>query len=45
VALADKGAAIVVGSDRKLTFGGKDSIEIPPGAPRSAIPSHSMWHP
>jgi len=33
VALADKGAATVAGSDRKLTFGGKDSIEIPPGAP------------
>jgi lysophospholipase L1-like esterase len=38
VALADKGAAIVAGSDRKLTFGGKDSIEIPPGAPAVSDP-------
>jgi lysophospholipase L1-like esterase len=38
VALADKGAAIVAGSDRKLTFGGKDSIEIPPGAPAISDP-------
>jgi lysophospholipase L1-like esterase len=38
VALADKGAAIVAGSDRKLTFGGKNSIEIPPGAPAISDP-------
>jgi lysophospholipase L1-like esterase len=38
VALADKGSAIVAGSDRKLTFGGKDSIEIPPGAPAISDP-------
>jgi lysophospholipase L1-like esterase len=38
VALADKGSAIVAGSDRKLTFGGKDSIEIPPGAPAVSDP-------
>jgi len=38
VALADKGAAIVAGSDRKLTFGGKDTIEIPPGAPAISDP-------
>lgn len=38
VALADKGAAIVAGSDRKLTFGGKDSIEIPAGAPAISDP-------
>jgi lysophospholipase L1-like esterase len=38
VALADKGAAIVGGSDRKLTFGGKDTIEIPPGAPAISDP-------
>jgi lysophospholipase L1-like esterase len=38
VALADKGAAIVAGSDRKLTFGGKDSVEIPPGAPAISDP-------
>jgi lysophospholipase L1-like esterase len=38
VALADKGTAIVAGSDRKLTFGGKDSIEIPRGAPAISDP-------
>ncbi|GAB2175863.1 SGNH/GDSL hydrolase family protein [Dongia sp. agr-C8] len=38
VALADKGSAIVAGSDRKLTFGGKNSIEIPPGAPAISDP-------
>ncbi len=38
VALADKGAAILAGSDRKLTFGGKASIEIPPGAPAISDP-------
>ena len=38
VALADKGAAIVAGSERKLTFGGEDSIEIPPGAPAISDP-------
>ena len=33
VALAGKGAAIVPGSDRALTFGGSPSVTIPPGAP------------
>ncbi len=32
VALAAKGAAIVPGSDRALTFGGSSSVVIPPGA-------------
>jgi lysophospholipase L1-like esterase len=32
VALHDRGAAIVAGSDRALTFGGSQSITIPPGA-------------
>jgi lysophospholipase L1-like esterase len=38
VALAGKDAAIVAGSDHKLTFGGKDSFEIPPGAPAISDP-------
>jgi lysophospholipase L1-like esterase len=38
VALSDKDAAIVAGSDRKLTFGGKESFEIPPGAPAISDP-------
>jgi hypothetical protein len=33
IALADKGPAIVSGSDRPLTFGGRTSVVIPPGAP------------
>jgi lysophospholipase L1-like esterase len=33
VALADKGSAIVPGSDRPLTFGGSTTVTIPPGAP------------
>jgi lysophospholipase L1-like esterase len=33
IALRAAGAAIVPGSDRTLTFGGKPSITIPPGAP------------
>lgn len=32
VALHDEGASIVPGSDRRLTFAGKPSIAIPPGA-------------
>ncbi len=32
-ALADKGSAIVPGSDRALTFGGSPTVTIPPGAP------------
>lgn len=32
VALREKGAAIVAGSDRALTFGGKTSVTIPPNA-------------
>jgi lysophospholipase L1-like esterase len=38
VALAGKDAAITAGSDRKLTFGGKESFEIPPGAPAISDP-------
>ncbi len=38
VALADKGAAIVAGSDHPLTFGGKASFELPPGAPAISDP-------
>jgi lysophospholipase L1-like esterase len=33
VARSDKGSAIVAGSSRPLTFGGRASIVIPPGAP------------
>ena len=33
VALADKGPAIVAGSDRPLTFGGRTTATIPAGAP------------
>lgn len=33
VALADKGSAIVEGSGKPLTFGGRTSVVIPPGAP------------
>jgi lysophospholipase L1-like esterase len=38
VALAGDGSAIVPASDRKLTFSGKDSITIPPGAPAVSDP-------
>jgi len=38
VALADKGPAILAGSDRPLTFGGKASFELPPGAPAISDP-------
>jgi lysophospholipase L1-like esterase len=38
VALADKGAAIQAGSDHPLTFGGKSSVELPPGAPAISDP-------
>ncbi len=33
VALAGKGASIVAGSDRVLSFGGQPSVTLPPGAP------------
>jgi lysophospholipase L1-like esterase len=33
VAVAGQGGAIVPGSDRALTFGGKPNVTIPPGAP------------
>ena len=33
VALADKGPAIVPSSDRPITFGGRTTVTIPPGAP------------
>ena len=33
VALAGKGVAIEAGSDRALTFGGRPSVTVPPGAP------------
>ena len=33
VALAGSGSAIVPGTDRKITFSGKASITVPPGAP------------
>jgi len=38
VALAGNGAETVPGSDHKLTFSGKDSITIPPGAPAISDP-------
>jgi lysophospholipase L1-like esterase len=38
VALRDKGSAIQPGSDRPLTFAGKSSITIPPGAPAISDP-------
>jgi lysophospholipase L1-like esterase len=38
IAIFDKGAAIQAGSDRALTFGGKDQITIPPGAPAISDP-------
>jgi hypothetical protein len=33
IALSDGGGAIKAGSDRVLTFSGKESVTIPPGAP------------
>lgn len=39
-ALHAGGAAIVAGSDRPLTFGGKTSIVVPPGAPAVSDPVH-----
>jgi hypothetical protein len=38
VAVADKGAAIVAGSGRALTFRGHASVTIPPGAPAISDP-------
>jgi len=40
VALHAGGSAIVAGSDRTLTFGGKTSIVVPPGAPAVSDPVH-----
>jgi lysophospholipase L1-like esterase len=37
-AISEKGAAIVPASDRTVTFGGKPSITIPPGAPALSDP-------
>jgi hypothetical protein len=39
VALADKGPAIVVGSDRPLTFGGRTTVTIPAGGPVLSDPT------
>lgn len=38
VAISNKGASILLGSDRAVTFGGKTSIVIPPGAPALSDP-------
>jgi lysophospholipase L1-like esterase len=38
IALADAGSAIVAGTDRPLTFGGKTSAIVPPGAPLVSDP-------
>ena len=38
IALRRSGAAIVAGSDRPLTFGGRSSVTIPPGAPAVSDP-------
>jgi len=38
VALAGSGSSIVAGSDRPLTFGGRASFTIPPGAPAVSDP-------
>ena len=38
IALAGTGPAIVVGSDRALTFGGRTAVTIPPGAPLLSDP-------
>jgi hypothetical protein len=37
-AISEKGAAIVPATDRAVTFGGKPSITIPPGAPALSDP-------
>jgi hypothetical protein len=37
-AISEKGAAIVAATDRAVTFGGKPSITIPPGAPAPSDP-------
>jgi lysophospholipase L1-like esterase len=37
-AISEKGAAIVPGSDRTVTFGGKPQVTIPPGAPALSDP-------
>lgn len=38
IALADAGSAIVTGTDRVITFGGKTSAIVPPGAPLVSDP-------
>ncbi len=38
VALREKGSAIVAGSGKTLTFGGRTSVVIPPGAPAISDP-------
>jgi lysophospholipase L1-like esterase len=38
VAVSSGGAAIATGTDRMLTFGGKTSVSIPPGAPAVSDP-------
>jgi lysophospholipase L1-like esterase len=38
IALADAGSAIVTGTDRPITFGGKASAVVPPGAPLVSDP-------
>ncbi|HXJ87176.1 MAG TPA: SGNH/GDSL hydrolase family protein [Candidatus Binatia bacterium] len=38
IALSAGGAAVIPASDRVLTFGGKPSVEIPPGAPMVSDP-------
>lgn len=38
VALADSGSAIIGGTDRPITFGGKASAVVPPGAPLVSDP-------
>ncbi|HLJ70533.1 MAG TPA: SGNH/GDSL hydrolase family protein [Roseiarcus sp.] len=38
VAISNKGASILLGSDRAVTFGGKTSVAIPPGAPALSDP-------
>jgi lysophospholipase L1-like esterase len=38
VGLSGQGASVVAGSDRALTFGGKASVTVPPGAPALSDP-------
>lgn len=45
VALVSKAPAIEVGSDRALTFGGRASVSIPPGAPILSDPVDLTVHP